>query len=282
MQIIGDIFNTVLFAPILNLLVAILKGAEFIHLPGALGLSIILLTVLIRLLVWPFMQTQLKSARKMAELKPHLDFLKTKHKGDKQALASAQMALYKEHGINPAGGCIPALIQIPIIIALYQTILAFFNTSGLENINKALYVKDWHFLTPPNLDFFGLNLATKPSDFGQYGILLLLIPVVTGALQLIQSKMMAPEKPIKEYPSDSPKEKKEKESTEDSMAMMQSQMMFMMPLMVGYFAFSFPIGLALYWNTFTVLGIIQQYKISGWGGLKDWIKYIKSKTNLNS
>lgn len=278
MQIIGDLFNTVLFAPILNLLVAILKGAEFIHLPGALGLSIILLTILIRLLVWPFMQTQLKSARKMAELKPHLDLLKTKHKGDKQALASAQMALYKEHGINPAGGCIPALIQIPIIIALYQTILAFFNTSGLGNINKALYIKDWHFLTPPNLDFFGLNLATKPSDFGQYGILLLLIPVVTGALQLIQSKMMAPEKPIKEYPSDSPKEKKEKESTEDSMAMMQSQMMFMMPLMVGYFAFSFPIGLALYWNTFTVLGIIQQYKISGWGGLKDWIKYIKRKT----
>lgn len=275
MQVIGDIFNTVLFGPIVNLLVAIFRGLEFIHLPGALGLAIILLTVVIRLLVWPFMQTQLKSARKMAELKPQLDALKIKHKGDKQGMASAQMALYKEHGVNPAGGCIPALIQIPIIIALYQTILAFFNPNGLENINKVLYIKDWHFISTPSLDFFGLNLATKPSEFGKIGILLLLIPVITAALQLIQSRMMVPEKPLKEYPSDSPKEKEEKKGTEDSMAAMQSQMMYMMPLMVGYFAFQFPIGLALYWNTFTILGIVQQHRISGWGGLKDWVKFAK-------
>lgn len=278
---IGAIFNTVLFGPIVNLLVAILKGLEFIHLPGALGFAIILLTVLIRLLVWPFMQTQLKSARKMAELKPQLDELKIKHKGDKQGLASAQMALYKEHGVNPAGGCIPALIQIPIIIALYQTILAFFNPSGLDNINKVLYIKDWHFTSTPSLDFFGLNLASKPSDFGKIGLFLLLIPVITAVLQLIQSKMMAPEKALKEYPTDSPKEKGEKKDTEDSMAMMQSQMMYMMPLMVGYFAFQFPIGLALYWNTFTILGIVQQYKISGWGGFKDWIKLGKKYLPLS-
>lgn len=278
---IGAIFNVVLFGPIVNLLVAILRSLEFIHLPGALGFAIILLTVVIRLLVWPFMQTQLKSARKMAELKPQLDALKIKHKGDKQGMASAQMALYKEHGVNPAGGCIPALIQIPIIIALYQTILAFFDPNGLNNINKVLYIKDWHFISVPNLDFFGLNLAAKPSEFGKIGLFLLLIPIITAVLQLIQSKMMVPEKPLKEYPSDSPKEIKEKEGVEDSMAAMQSQMMYMMPLMVGYFAFQFPIGLALYWNTFTILGIVQQYKISGWGGLKDWIKFIKNKTNLS-
>lgn len=272
MQVIGDIFNVVLFGPIVNLLVVIFRGLEFIQIPGALGFAIILLTVVIRLLVWPFMQTQLKSARKMAELKPQLDALKLKHKGDKKSLASAQMALYKEHGVNPAGGCIPALIQIPIIIALYQTILAFFDPHSLDNINKVLYLKEWHFTSVPNLDFFGLNLAAKPSDFGKIGLFLLLIPVITALLQLIQSKMMAPEKALKEYPTDSPKEKKEKEGIEDSMAAMQSQMMYMMPLMVGYFAFQFPIGLALYWNTFTVLGIIQQYKISGWGGFTDWIK----------
>lgn len=275
MQVIGDIFNTFLFGPIVNLLVAILQGLNFIHLPGALGFAIILLTIVIRLLVWPFMQTQLKSARKMAELKPQLDALKIKHKGDKQGMASAQMALYKEHGVNPAGGCIPALIQIPIIIALYQTILAFFDPNGLNNINKVLYVKDWQLTSTPNLDFFGLNLATKPSDFGSLGAFLLLIPIITAVLQLVQSKMMAPEKPLKINKDDSPKEKKEKVETEDSMSMMQSQMMFMMPLMVGYFAFQFPIGLALYWNTFTILGIVQQYKISGWGGLKDWIKFGK-------
>lgn len=272
---IVTIFNTFLFGPIVNLLAAIYQGLQFFHIPGALGFSIILLTVVIRILVWPFMQTQLKSARKMAELKPQLDALKIKHKGDKQGIASAQMALYKEHGVNPAGGCIPALLQIPIMIALYQVILAFFDPNSLNHINNMLYVKEWSFITVPNLDFFGVNLAVKPSEFGQYGILLLLIPVITAVLQLIQSKMMIPEKALKEYPTDSPKEKKEKEGVEDSMAAMQSQMMYMMPLMVGYFAFQFPVGLALYWNTFTILGIVQQYKISGWGGLIDWIKLAK-------
>lgn len=275
MQVITDIFNTFLFGPVINLLVALIQGLEFLHIPGAFGFSIIILTIVIRLAVWPLMSTQLKSAKKMQELKPHLDALKTKHKDDKQGLAAAQMALYKEHGINPAGGCLPALIQIPIIIALYQTIFAFFEPNNLARINNVLYVPSWHFVTPPNLNFFGVNLAIKPSDFAQAGVLLLLIPIITALLQLIQSKMMVPEKPLKEYPSDSPKEVKEKESTEDSMAMMQTQMMYMMPLMVGYFAFTFPIGIALYWNTFTVLGIVQQYKISGWGGLKDWIKIIK-------
>lgn len=275
MQVITDIFNTFLFGPVINLLVAIIQGLEFLHIPGALGFSIIILTIIIRLAVWPLMSTQLKSAKKMQELKPKLDELKIKHKDDKQGLASAQMALYKEHGINPAGGCLPALIQIPIIIALYQTIFAFFDANNLDRINNVLYIPSWHFTTPPNLNFFGLNLAIKPSDFGSAGVLLLLIPIITALLQLIQSKMMAPEKPLKEYPTDSPKEIKQKESTEDSMAMMQTQMMYMMPLMVGYFAFTFPIGIALYWNTFTVLGIVQQYKISGWGGLKDWIKLSK-------
>jgi len=279
---IGAVFNTLFLGPIVNLLVLIFRTLDAIHLPGAFGFSIILLTIVIRLLVWPFMQTQLKSARKMAELKPHLDVLKVKHKGDKQGLASAQMALYKEHGVNPAGGGVPALIQIPVIWALYTAIQKFFEPSSLDWLNNSvLYIKDWSFTATPDLNFFGLNLATKPSEFGQFGILLLSIPVITAVLQLIQSKMMAPEKQLKINKEDSPKEKKEKVETEDSMAAMQSQMMFMMPLMIGYFAFSFPIGLALYWNTFTVLGIVQQYKISGWGGLNDWVKFIKSKTNLN-
>lgn len=275
MQVIGDLFNVLLFSPIVNLLVLILKGLESVGVPGALGFAIIILTILIRLLVWPFMASQLKSAKKMAELKPKLDELKTKHKGDKQAFAAAQMALYKEHGINPAGGCLPAIIQIPIIIALYQTIFAFFsNSQGLDHINRVLYSPSWHLNSSPDLNFFGLNLAVKPSAFTQGAYFLLLIPLITVALQFAQSKMMAPKK-IKEYPSDSPKEKKEKEDISDSMSAVQGQMMYMMPLMVGYFAFQFPIGLALYWNTFTILGIVQQYKISGWGGLEGWIKLLK-------
>lgn len=273
---IGAFFNTIFLGPIVNLLVAIMQGLEFLHIPGVFGFSIIILTILIRLAVWPLMGTQLKSAKKMQELKPELDKLKLKHGKDKQALAAAQMALYKEHGVNPAGGCLPALIQIPIIWALFTAIQKFFDPSSLSWINSnVLYVKSWAFASPPNPDFFGINLTVKPSDFTSAGVLLLLIPIVTALLQLVQSKMMAPEKPLKEYPTDSPKEIKQKESTEDSMAMMQTQMMYMMPLMVGYFAFTFQIGIALYWNTFTILGIIQQYKISGWGGLLDWIKITK-------
>lgn len=274
MQIIFDLFNTVLFRPIVTLLVMIYQGLSSIGIPGAFGFSIIILTIAIRLIVWPFMAKQLKSAKKMAELKPHLDELKVKHKGDKQGLAQAQMALYKEHGVNPAGGCLPSLIQIPIIIALYQTIFAFFGDGqGLTNINNALYVPAWKLSSAPDLNFFGLNLAAKPADFGSIGVALLLIPVITAGLQFIQSKMMIP-KPVKKYPNDKPKEKKEKEDMSDSMSAVQSQMAYMMPIMVGYFAFQFPIGLALYWNTFTILGIIQQYMISGWGGIEGWVKVL--------
>lgn len=272
---IGDIFNIVFFGPILNLLVLILRGLNFLHIPGALGFAIIILTVLIRLLVWPFMSSQLKAAKKMAELKPHLDALKEKHKDNKTAFASAQMALYKEHGINPAGGCLPSLIQIPIIFGLYQTIFAFFSDgAGLERINKALYLPAWHFNSSPDLNFFGLNLASKPADFSHLGIFLLLIPVLTALLQFLQSKMMSPQ-PVKGYPQDTKKETKEKESADEGITAMQSQMVYFMPLMVGYFAFQFPAGLALYWNTFTILGIVQQYFVSGWGSLGSWIKFLQ-------
>lgn len=271
---IGDIFNTIFFSPVVNLLVLILRNLQAIGIPGALGISIIFLTVIIRLIVWPFMNSQLKAAKKMADIKPELDVLKTKHKDDKKAFAAAQMALYKEKGINPAGGCLPALIQIPVVIALYQTIFAFFDGSGLTRINHSLYFPSWQITSLPDLNFFGVNLATKPSEFSKLGWALLLIPLLTVALQFLQSKMMSP-KPIKVYPGDSPKEKKDKETTDDSMAAMQSQMIYFMPLMVGYFAFQFPVGLALYWNTFTVLGIVQQHYISGWGGLENWIKLLK-------
>lgn len=277
MSLIGNIFNTFFFGPVANLLVIIIRTLDAVHIPGSFGLAIIILTVIIRLLIWPFMAKQLKSARKMSELKPHLDALKEKHKNDKQALAAAQMALYKEHGINPAGGCLPTLIQIPIIWGLYQTIMAFFNgQAGLDRINSVLYPIGEKLTQVPDLHFMGMNLAIKPSQFGQFGMFLLLVPVVTALLQFMQSKMMmAPA--VKKYASDSPKEKKEKESMEDSMQAMQSQMMYLMPLMIGYFAFSFPIGLALYWNVFTILGIVQQHRISGWGGLANWFKFLKPK-----
>ncbi|HLC88145.1 MAG TPA: YidC/Oxa1 family membrane protein insertase [Patescibacteria group bacterium] len=280
MPVVGDIFNTLLFAPIVNLVVFVIRILEASGIPGALGFAIILLTIGIRALIWPLMATQMKSAKKMADLKPHLESLKKKHGSDKQALAAAQMALYKEHGINPAAGCLPVLIQIPPMIAIYQVIFAFFEGDpGLSKINNVLYNPAWKLTSSPDLHFFGLNLAVKPSDFQTAGFLVLSVPVITGLLQFVQSKMMAP-KPVKEYPSDSPKEKKEKESSEDTMVAVQSQMTYLMPVMIGYIAFTFPLGLVLYWNTLTLIGIWQQYRISGWGGLAGLINKAKGYSAL--
>lgn len=277
---IGDFFNLLFLHPIINLLVFIYQVLEAVNLPGALGLSIIVLTVIIRVLVWPFMTTQLQSAKKMAELKPHMDAIKSKHKGDKQALAAAQMALYKEHGVNPAGGCLPALIQIPVFIGLYQAITHVLpSTAGgsIEYINSILYFP-WLRL-PQTLEpyFLGLNLGYKPSEFATHGTFLLAVPILTALLTFVQSQM-AIVKPPKVFPSDSPKEIKEKENIEDSMSQVQSQMVYMMPLMIGFFAWQFPIGLAIYWNTYTILGILQQYQVSGWGGMNELIKKLKIKT----
>src|SRR3990167_9959264 len=141
MKEIGDIFNLIFLGPVINLLVLIFQGLSAIHIPGALGFSIMILTILIRLLVWPFMASQIKATKKMSDLKPHLDALKIKHKDDKKELATAQMALYKEHGVNPAGGCLPAVIQIPVFIGLYQSILKILPglDSNIHYINSLLY-----------------------------------------------------------------------------------------------------------------------------------------------
>jgi YidC/Oxa1 family membrane protein insertase len=272
MELITNIFNTLFFGPIVNLLIVVFKLLESAGIPGALGFSIIIVSVAVRFLIWPFTATQVKSSAKMASLKPHLDELKKKHKDDKQAFAAAQMALYKEHGVNPAGGCLPALIQLPVFIAIYQVILNAF--TNLDKINSLLYSSWLHLDKAPDPNFFGLNLATKPTEFMNGAILFLLVPLVTALLTFIQSKMMIPKVP-KIRKDDTPKEIKEKEGVEDAMSSVQGQMVYLMPVMIGYFTFQFPIGLAIYWNIFTIMGIIQQYRISGWGGMEGIIKRIR-------
>ncbi len=270
---IGDIFNLFFFYPVTNLLVLIIKGLQVVGLPGALGFSVVVLTIIIKLVLWPFYHAQIKSSQKLVQLKPELDKLKDSHRDDKKALQLAQMELYKKHGVNPAGGCLPALIQIPVFIALYQAIgnvLPGLSDGSLDKLNSMLYVGWMHLVQAPDPSFFGLNLATKPSEFASQGLFLLLVPLMTAALTFVQSMMTMPKKALKVYPTDTPKEVKEKGSVEDSMMQVQAQMVYMMPLMIGYFAFSFPVGLAIYWNTYTILGIIQQYGISGWGGLADF------------
>lgn len=249
------IFNQILIWPILNLLIGFYKLLLLLHLPGALGLAIIVLTVFIRLLLSPLTNSQLRSAQKMQELKPKIDELSKKHGKDKVKLQQAQMQLYKEAGVNPAAGCLPLILQMPVFIALYNVFWQVLNNGNLEKIiseiNQVVYLPILK-ITFLGFSFFGLNLADKPSAWQTQGWWLLAIPLITAALQWYQTKLMAP-------PSQKPEVENKKE--DDTAAMMQKQMSFLFPLMIGWFAFSFPVGLSLYWNTFTVLGIIQQLQI---------------------
>ncbi len=253
-----SIFNTLLIWPILNLLLVFYKLFLLIKLPGALGLAIIALTVFIRLLLSPLTNSQLKSAQKMQDIKPKMDELSAKHGKDKMRLQQEQMKLYKEAGINPASGCFLLLLQMPVFIALYNVFWQVLGNGNLEKvvqeINKIVYSP---FLKVQNLDlsFFGMNLGVKPNAWQTAGWWLLLIPVVTAALQWYQTKLMTPA--VRPAPAG-----KEAAKADDMAQIMQGQMTFILPLMIGWFAFSFPVGLALYWNTFSVIGIIQQLQVT--------------------
>lgn len=259
------IFDTIFLLPIINLLVAFYVGLVAIHIPGAFGWSIIIMTVLIRLVLYPLTTVQLKSAKKMADLKPHLDHLHQKHKDDKKRLEQEKLRLFKEAGVNPAAGCLPFLIQFPVLIALNNV---FFNvlgsSNGIDYINKVVYLPILK-LTSIDLSFFGLNLGVKPDMWPQAGAWLLSVPLFTAALTYLQSKvMMTPPNPAV----------KKKGDGEDMAAVMQQSMMFM-PVMIGFFAYSFPVGLSLYWNISTLFGIIQQVLVSGWGGLTPYVRKLK-------
>lgn len=261
----NNIFDTLLLIPILNLLVGIYKILLLVGLPGAFGFALILLTIVIRLLLNPLMATQLKNTHKLAKLKPELDRINREHKGDKQRLSQEQLKLYKDAGVNPAAGCLPLLLQMPILLALYNLFFKLLSTTDLsqvvEGINKVVYAP---FLTIQSLDlwFFGVNLAQKPSDWQKYGVWLLSVPIITAALQYWQTKMMTPAVPVTPSVSDKAIEKAGEKKDEDMGTAMQKQMSIMMPLMIGFFAYSFPVGLALYWNAFTIFGILQQRQIA--------------------
>lgn len=264
---IGQIFETILIWPILNILIGFYKFFLTLHFPWALAFAIIALTILVRLILWPLTKSQLESAKKLANLKPQLAEIKRKHGKDKTRHQQEQARLYKEHGINPAAGCLPLLLQMPIFIALYQVLLRVINATNFDSINNGLYFPFLRLSEAPNLGFLGLNLAQRPADLFSSAPLIILVPLVTGGLQFLQSKMMAPQ--IKK--EEARLKKESKDDMEKTMEQVQGQMMLLMPAMIAFFAFGFPIGLSLYWNIFTVMGIIQQYLVSGWGGLAPWL-----------
>jgi len=270
-----NLFNEILVWPILNILLGIYHVITFIHVPYALGFSIILLTIVIRFILYPLTASQLKTSHKMQKLTPHLKKLKEKHKDDAKMLQTETMRLYKEHGVNPAAGCLPVIIQLPLIWGLYsvlQQVVAAKPGVVVSEINKIVYFPTLKLQAAWDTSFFGLPLGTSPSHLlSKAGVLILLFPLATALFQFIQSKMMF----VQQEDQHAKTEKKD----EDFSTAMQTQSMYVFPLMIGFFSYSLPLGLSLYWNTFTIFGIIQQYQISGWGGIAPWLNKLRKQKN---
>ena len=279
----GDFFNVVFINPIVNILVVVYNTLSFLHLPYALGFAIIGLTIVIRFIMYPLTASQLKASLKMQTIAPHLSRLKEKHKWDSKKIQEETMKLYKEHGINPAAGCLPVIMQMPIIWALYsvlQRMVTLKPDAVVAEVNKIVYFDFLKLQNAWDSSFFGLPLGINPSGLMSFdslfavGSLILLIPILTGVLQFIYSKMMIPAKTAAAVIEKNIEKKGniDKKDAGDFASAFQTQSMYIFPAMIGFFSFGFPIGLSLYWNTFTIFGIIQQYKIAGLGGLSAWIK----------
>ncbi|MBI2025873.1 MAG: YidC/Oxa1 family membrane protein insertase [Candidatus Levybacteria bacterium] len=265
-------FDAIVVNPLLNILLLSYKVLSTFAIPFALGFSIIVLTIIIRLVLYPLTTAQLKASKKMQDIAPHVSRLKEKHKGDAKTLQAETMKLYKEFGVNPAAGCLPVLIQLPVIWGLYSVLIKVINLGGnaISEVNKLAYSDFLKLDRPWDVYFFGIPLAQNPGQLiSSIGPAVLLVPLLTGIFQFIQSKMMMTSSPHK---NDKQIEVKDKKKNEDFASAFATQSLYIFPVMIGFLSYTFPIGLSLYWNTFTIFGIIQQYKITGLGGLQDWIK----------
>lgn len=255
-----NIWNTLLFYPLLNALVWLYQ------LTGNFGWAIILLTVGLRAVMTPMVWSSMKTMKKQQELNPEIAKLKGKFKDDKQGLMTAQAELYKQHGLNPAAGCLPQILQIVVLIALFNAFNLVLHTPAAElvaKLNPLLYpfnqlaantqISTWFF----GIDMIKPNLINIPGlPFAVPGLLVILSAVV----QFLSSKMMMPE------------EKIVKKDDDDIMSASQEQMLYMFPLMTLIFGYQFPGGLVLYWFVFSLVSGIQQYFATGWGGLSPWLR----------
>ena len=228
----GNIFYIVLIQPLLNLLVFFYN-----YIPD-IGVVIVLLTVVIRIILLPAFHRSLKHQKMTQDLQPKMNEIKQKYKDDKVRQNQAMMELWKEHKFNPLGSCLPAIIQLVILIALYQVFITSLGSGNLEGI--------YSFIDKPehiNTVSLGLiDLAKRNWVMG----------VIAGVLQFLQTKMMIP--------------KKQPEAKSDDMqtAMMQSmskQMLYILPVMTVFIGSTWPAGLPLYWIVTTLFGIAQQYYI---------------------
>jgi YidC/Oxa1 family membrane protein insertase len=223
---IKEFFKTVLYQPLFNLLIFI---AWLV--PGhSLGWAIIGLTIIVRILIWPLTIKPLLSSLHQRQFQPELKELREKYKDDRAAQAQAQMAFFKEKGINPLAGCLPALIQLPILLILYRVFITGLKSERLD----LLYSFTPHVAVNPI--FFGIDLG-HPNR--------LVFPLIAAGLQFFQTKHMQKLNPVSG-------------DKNDPTAAMTKQMVFLFPIMTFVVALSLPAGLALYWAVAALAQWLQQ------------------------
>jgi YidC/Oxa1 family membrane protein insertase len=231
---ISNIFNLILYQPLFNALIFL-----YIYLPGHdFGVAIIILTLAIRFALYPLMAQSIRSQKILSELQPKIQEIQKKYQNDKQQQAKATMELYQQEKFNPFGGCLPLLVQLPILLALYRVFWHGFQPERLSSL--------YNFMPNPgtiNPMFLGLINLSQPS---------IILAVLAGIAQFIQSKMTLPQA-------------KSQNSSKDQMAqvsnMMQKQMIYFLPLFTVFILWKMPSAVGVYWLATTLFSIVQQYLI---------------------
>lgn len=232
-----DIFNTILFEPILNLLIYFYN-----LLPGeSLGWSIILLTVIISIILWPVSHKGFKAQRSMQQIQPKLKEIQEKYKDDKQKQSQEMMKFYRENKVSPFASCLPLIIQGIVLIGLYQALRK--GLGGLELGPEVLY--SW-VASPGELKttFFGMDLAATRNW---------IFAILAGLFQFGQTWFMMWKRKQEKKPAE-PKKKGRGIMGEA----MSKNMMYITPLITVWFGYVLPAGLALYWAARSLIAMAQQ------------------------
>ncbi|PJF44511.1 MAG: hypothetical protein CUN55_03635 [Phototrophicales bacterium] len=235
---------------------------------GALGesvvLAIVVFTVLVRLALMPLTLRSQRSMKRMQELSPKLRELQEKYKDDRQRLAQEQMNLYKEQGINPFAGCLPVLVQLPIIFSMWRVIIATLASTPqqLLDLQNRLLVGGLDHLVPMKNTFLWLNLSLPDPYF--------ILPILVVITSYVQQKLVMPVTPK----STKPRKAGEPPDPSEQAQQITRQMTTFMPLMVGFFALNYASGLSIYFIVSNIFGIVQYVAM----GKADWRRLIGRET----
>ncbi|MCF7845846.1 MAG: YidC/Oxa1 family membrane protein insertase [Candidatus Peribacteraceae bacterium] len=239
----GKIWRTIVYRPIYNLLVALtdLAGHSF-------GWGIVLLTLLLRALLFVPFQKSLKSQRKLQKIQPQLDEIKKRYEGNQQMIAMETMALMKKNKVSPFGSCLPILIQMPFLIALFWV--------TRDGLGENTFVLLYPFLSDFNLaavttNFFGIELLAPGAQF------YFALPIFLALAQFAQMKLA-----MHHSKKNQPQKKPGENAMADAMQSMTKVMPYFLPIMIGFFAVSMPAGVGIYWGTSTLFGIGQQIVVN--------------------